>query len=149
MEQLRRIPALIWGLVLVVGVYVLLKYVVQPPVPGQLLTQMYVPLLVIAILLHFSVREGGLDAFFAPLQELFAEGQPQPMAPVKVGEGVTCTQCQAVNIPGKKFCTQCGTPLPVPTPCPNCGTTMAPGKKFCTECGTPMSISDFGFRIAE
>src|SRR3954463_356213 len=48
-----------------------------------------------------------------------------------------CTQCQADNPAGMKFCGQCGSKL---TPiCAQCGTELPPGFKFCGACGTPLA----------
>ena len=46
---------------------------------------------------------------------------------------MNCPNCAAENIPGAKFCNDCGTPLAAG--CPNCGATNKPGAKFCNECG--------------
>jgi hypothetical protein len=51
-----------------------------------------------------------------------------------VDGGVTCTSCQTVNVPGGKFCSECGAPLA--GSCPSCGAVAAPTAKFCAECGT-------------
>ena len=73
---------------------------------------------------------------------------------------ITCPNCQTENLPGKKFCRQCGRPLPVdpkatqlssPIPaggavssgfggplagvCPNCGAPVQPNAQFCPVCG--------------
>jgi class 3 adenylate cyclase/tetratricopeptide (TPR) repeat protein len=44
-----------------------------------------------------------------------------------------CASCQHVNLPGRKFCIQCGTSLPAN--CPNCGEPLEAGGRFCGECG--------------
>jgi class 3 adenylate cyclase/tetratricopeptide (TPR) repeat protein len=49
---------------------------------------------------------------------------------------VICSNCGAENIPGAKFCNDCGTALAAG--CPNCGATNKPGAKFCNECGTTL-----------
>jgi class 3 adenylate cyclase/predicted ATPase len=49
---------------------------------------------------------------------------------------VICPNCSADNIPGAKFCNECGTPLAAG--CPSCGATNKPGAKFCNECGTAL-----------
>ena len=52
---------------------------------------------------------------------------------------VICTNCGTENVPGAKFCTECGTALAVV--CPACRTGNAPGAKFCSECATPLVAS--------
>jgi ribosomal protein L40E len=53
---------------------------------------------------------------------------------------VICSNCQAPNEPGDKFCMQCGTSLEPKQEekvhCSNCGAEMKPGAAFCTRCGT-------------
>src|SRR5215468_11190918 len=49
-----------------------------------------------------------------------------------------CPSCGAVNPDGKKFCGDCGTPLP--TRCATCGAENPPGKKFCGDCGAALII---------
>jgi len=53
------------------------------------------------------------------------------------GPAVACPACNASNIPGSKFCANCGTGLPSAQYCANCGTEMALGARFCAACGTP------------
>ena len=48
-----------------------------------------------------------------------------------------CPNCGTLNEPGRKFCSECATPLAVI--CPNCGTPNTPGAKFCGECATPLT----------
>jgi class 3 adenylate cyclase/tetratricopeptide (TPR) repeat protein len=50
---------------------------------------------------------------------------------------VTCPSCGTENAAGKKFCTECGTPLALA--CANCGAPLAATEKFCGECGTPVA----------
>ena len=66
-----------------------------------------------------------------------------PSAPAATG-GTVCTACGRENLPGAKFCTECGgkTAVPAPAPaagggtvCTACGKENLPGAKFCTECG--------------
>ena len=45
-----------------------------------------------------------------------------------------CPQCQRENRAGRRFCAECGAPLPLA--CPTCGFTNEPGEKFCGGCGT-------------
>jgi class 3 adenylate cyclase len=46
---------------------------------------------------------------------------------------VRCPSCMAENATERRFCTQCGAPLP--TPCPVCGFENEPTAKFCGGCG--------------
>src|SRR5215472_11083186 len=48
-----------------------------------------------------------------------------------------CPSCGAANLEGKKFCGDCGTPLPVR--CTACGAENPPGKKFCADCGAALA----------
>jgi predicted ATPase/class 3 adenylate cyclase len=48
-----------------------------------------------------------------------------------------CTNCGAENPPGKKFCTECGTPLALA--CLSCGAEIAGTERFCGECGKPLA----------
>ncbi len=47
-----------------------------------------------------------------------------------------CRNCKAKLSEGSKFCTECGTPLPVG--CPSCGHANPPHAKFCAECGAKL-----------
>jgi class 3 adenylate cyclase len=49
-----------------------------------------------------------------------------------------CPSCGAANPEGKKFCGDCGAPLPMR--CAACGAENPPGKKFCGECGAALTI---------
>ena len=44
-----------------------------------------------------------------------------------------CPSCDADNKDGRKFCAECGTPLPLP--CAACGFENDVGDKFCGGCG--------------
>src|SRR5882724_10633749 len=48
-----------------------------------------------------------------------------------------CPQCQCENRAGRRFCAECGAPLPLA--CPACGFANEPGEKFCGGCGTPLA----------
>src|SRR5712692_9259739 len=48
-----------------------------------------------------------------------------------------CPQCQCENRVGRRFCAECGVPLPLA--CPACGFANEPGEKFCGGCGTPLA----------
>src|SRR2546421_173161 len=47
-----------------------------------------------------------------------------------------CANCGAENRPGRKFCSQCGSPLSVA--CPACGAPNEPADRFCGECGAAL-----------
>src|SRR5262245_20456503 len=47
-----------------------------------------------------------------------------------------CSQCQAENREGRRFCTKCGAGLAVA--CSACGFTNEPGDDFCGDCGTAL-----------
>src|SRR5882757_3432577 len=47
-----------------------------------------------------------------------------------------CSKCKTENLPGKKFCGDCGAPLE--NLCPKCGADNPAGKRFCGECGTAL-----------
>jgi class 3 adenylate cyclase/predicted ATPase len=49
-----------------------------------------------------------------------------------------CPSCGTANLEGKKFCGDCGTPLPMC--CTACGAENPPGKKFCADCGAALTI---------
>jgi class 3 adenylate cyclase/tetratricopeptide (TPR) repeat protein len=50
---------------------------------------------------------------------------------------VNCPGCGFANDEGKKFCTQCGTPLALA--CPSCGASIAGEERFCGECGASLA----------
>jgi class 3 adenylate cyclase/tetratricopeptide (TPR) repeat protein len=50
-----------------------------------------------------------------------------------------CSKCGADNREGRKFCTQCGSPLAFK--CPRCGSAIEPAEKFCGECGAALGTS--------
>src|SRR6516164_7309928 len=49
-----------------------------------------------------------------------------------------CRSCGASNLEGKRFCGDCGAPLPVR--CTACGAENPPGKKFCADCGAALTV---------
>lgn len=56
-------------------------------------------------------------------------------------EMLKCPECGHENLPGAKFCNECGYKFPVtpqPVYCPQCGLENPPGAKFCNECGQPL-----------
>jgi class 3 adenylate cyclase len=50
-----------------------------------------------------------------------------------------CPSCGAENQDGKKFCTECGTPLA--RACSACGAAVEGSEKFCGECGTALQAA--------
>ena len=48
-----------------------------------------------------------------------------------------CLRCGAANRPGRRFCADCGAPLPVA--CPACGFANDVAEKFCGGCGAPLA----------
>lgn len=70
-----------------------------------------------------------------------APGMPGPgqgggRPPAAAGGNVACPSCSA-NVPGGKFCAECGSSLsPQPKFCPSCGFQNAAGTRFCSNCGT-------------
>src|SRR5215470_10687045 len=49
-----------------------------------------------------------------------------------------CPSCHHDNRPDRRFCTQCGTTLPMR--CPSCGAAIEVGEKFCGGCGVSLTI---------
>ncbi len=47
--------------------------------------------------------------------------------------GLCCPRCEAANLPQRKFCAKCGSPLW--EPCFQCGEVCAAGENFCGACG--------------
>jgi class 3 adenylate cyclase/predicted ATPase len=52
------------------------------------------------------------------------------------GRQMHCPSCTAENAAARRFCAQCGAPLP--SPCPACGFENEPTAKFCGGCGKPI-----------
>jgi class 3 adenylate cyclase/tetratricopeptide (TPR) repeat protein len=50
---------------------------------------------------------------------------------------VVCAACGTESPVGRKFCSECGSPLA--RSCPTCGAQTQPGQKFCSECGTQLA----------
>jgi class 3 adenylate cyclase/tetratricopeptide (TPR) repeat protein len=50
---------------------------------------------------------------------------------------VRCSACGTENRSGRKFCSNCGSPLALG--CPSCGASNEPGDRFCGECGAEIS----------
>src|SRR5438874_781401 len=49
---------------------------------------------------------------------------------------VTCANCGAENPAGKRFCSDCGSPLA--NNCSTCGGESLAGERFCGDCGAPL-----------
>src|SRR5271167_4513362 len=53
------------------------------------------------------------------------------------GKGhIRCAKCGSDNREGRKYCAQCGAPMPAR--CPHCGASFEPTEQFCGECGNPL-----------
>src|SRR5208283_4985473 len=50
---------------------------------------------------------------------------------------MVCSSCGVENLPGAKFCHECGHPLT--RGCPGCGSPVLPQAKLCSECGMTLS----------
>ncbi len=48
-----------------------------------------------------------------------------------------CSKCGTENVVSKKFCSQCGSPLP--SRCPKCGVENAQDSRFCGDCGAALA----------
>ena len=49
---------------------------------------------------------------------------------------IPCPNCGKPNVPGAKFCAECGGKMEVAqVPCVKCGANLREGAKFCSECG--------------
>jgi len=51
---------------------------------------------------------------------------------------VDCPSCRADNPQGNRYCTRCGSALPLD--CSACGRSNPPGARFCGGCGTPFDM---------
>ncbi|HEY7207152.1 MAG TPA: adenylate/guanylate cyclase domain-containing protein [Gaiellaceae bacterium] len=56
-------------------------------------------------------------------------------------DAVVCGSCGEQNESGRKFCSECGTPLAVTVTCASCGTANAASAKFCGECGASLAAA--------
>ena len=50
-----------------------------------------------------------------------------------------CPDCSAANPHGKRFCANCGAPLPLR--CHACGAETSPGARFCGDCGASLNTA--------
>ena len=53
------------------------------------------------------------------------------------GAAIDCPRCGTDNVPGAKFCTECGSSLA--SACPSCGHSTTPGQNFCADCGAALA----------
>lgn len=82
----------------------------------------------------------GLGAGFAMGNQMVgAFGGQQGGGPSGGGGGVAtvaCPSCNKQNIPGAKFCAECGGKMEIAqVPCVKCAANLREGAKFCSECG--------------
>ena len=102
-----------------------------------------------AELSEFTQYEKEVEEFVAKSSSTVSKKQGIPRCPV----------CGAELLPGAKFCTHCGAPIPQKEEnankssqlenaekispkikyCPVCGVELLPGAKFCTQCGAKIS----------
>ncbi|MDD2599676.1 MAG: SPFH domain-containing protein [Kiritimatiellae bacterium] len=67
--------------------------------------------------------------------------QDQPAPPPPITTNVVCPKCEAMVVPGAKFCGGCGgSMLPEGGKCIQCGALLAAGAKFCGECGASQKV---------
>jgi len=48
-----------------------------------------------------------------------------------------CSKCGTESLPGKRFCAECGSPLPIR--CPKCGADSPANSRFCADCGAALA----------
>jgi class 3 adenylate cyclase/tetratricopeptide (TPR) repeat protein len=63
------------------------------------------------------------------------------------GNRLVCTNCNAENRAGRRFCSQCGAALPVA--CPTCGFANEPGERFCGGCGGSLATASAPSQVAQ
>ncbi len=69
-----------------------------------------------------------------------AGAPPVPAAPSRATPAVlTCPSCHAPNAPDRKFCGNCGKPLPSKRVCASCGKEAELAVKFCGSCGARLA----------
>ncbi|MCI0844190.1 MAG: tetratricopeptide repeat protein [Chloroflexi bacterium] len=79
------------------------------------------------------------DTFFTSIGAGLASLSESPAVPTAdPGEsGAACRECQAINLPGAKFCSSCGNSLA--NACPECGAEASAEARFCLNCGHQLS----------
>ncbi|HCS73447.1 MAG TPA: hypothetical protein DIW17_06190 [Clostridiales bacterium] len=107
------------------------------------------------------IKEEPQQAAETPAQQETAT-EPAPIQPPSgvpvvetVEKAVICSGCGTKLQSDKKFCSDCGTPIPPPQAivekptiqaeskpsyCTSCGKQLAAGKKFCAQCGAPVPV---------
>jgi ribosomal protein L40E len=92
--------------------------------------------------LDMLVRQQNPNVRVGPIPPEMMPQYPQPGASPTANK-VVCTNCQALNDVGDRYCMRCGYTLtsqePRKTLCPNCGAETKPNAAFCTKCGTSLS----------
>ena len=69
---MRKIPSLIKAIILMILLYLFLKFGIRPPLPFSIMF-MYVGLILSAILVHMSVEDEKLRAFFQPVRDILVD----------------------------------------------------------------------------
>jgi class 3 adenylate cyclase/tetratricopeptide (TPR) repeat protein len=60
---------------------------------------------------------------------------------------ITCLNCSKINLPGKRFCVECGKRLELS--CAACAALIEPGEKFCGNCGVRIAVPEMPPRNPE
>ncbi|MCL4466363.1 MAG: zinc ribbon domain-containing protein [Chloroflexi bacterium] len=55
---------------------------------------------------------------------------------------IRCNECGLQNSGQARYCSGCGTVLPVPRLCPDCGFENAVGSRFCCQCGLQLAVAE-------
>jgi HD-GYP domain-containing protein (c-di-GMP phosphodiesterase class II) len=59
----------------------------------------------------------------------------RPIHPMIIANKPICTSCGYENEHSARFCSECGSTLPIPGKCLSCDHVNKPSAKFCSECG--------------
>ncbi len=62
------------------------------------------------------------------------DNYPPPAGQGPAVGAVVCSACSTANIPGARFCAQCGKAM-APGVCSGCNASLVAGAKFCASCG--------------
>ncbi|MEK6280700.1 MAG: SPFH domain-containing protein [Acidobacteriota bacterium] len=79
------------------------------------------------------------NAMAGAMSNAMNQSQNQAQSDAGGGAKVPCPKCGNANLPGGKFCNECGAKMETAgqtVPCSKCGVQLQPGTKFCNECGT-------------